>query len=65
MRHLCGRSGAVRLKRPDLFTITQNSYACGLPRHWKETRELVDYIQYLEHKLQVATKENTDEHRQK
>lgn len=46
------------MNRPDLFTITQNSYACGLPRHWKETRLLVEYIEYLEQKL---TEGGTDE----
>jgi hypothetical protein len=39
------------MNRPDLTTIAQNSYACGLPRHSKETRMLVQYIEYLEGQL--------------
>lgn len=46
------------MNRPDLFTIMQNSYACGLPRHWKETRLLIDYIQHLEDKLNNKGEDN-------
>jgi hypothetical protein len=40
------------MRRPDLHTIMQESYACGLPRHWKDTRALIDYIGYLEQQLE-------------
>lgn len=36
------------MKRPDLFAILQHSYACGLPRHWKDTQLLINYIEHLE-----------------
>lgn len=40
------------MERPDLFAIMQHSYACGLPRHWKETRRLIEYIEHLEARIQ-------------
>lgn len=29
----------------------QYSYACGLPNHSKQTRQLLEYIEYLEKQL--------------
>lgn len=39
------------MRKPDVPAILQHSYACGLPRHEKDTRVLVDYIEYLEQKI--------------
>lgn len=49
------------MRRPDLLSIMQYSYACGLTRHWKETRMLVDYIEYLEGRINNTAKEETHE----
>ena len=53
--------GGARVRRPDLINIMQYSYACGLTRHWKETRMLVDYIEYLESRINNTAKEETHE----
>lgn len=50
------------MNRPDLFAALQNSYACGLPRHWKDTKILVEYIEYLEQQLStINNKENSND----
>jgi hypothetical protein len=36
------------VKRPDLHDIMMNSYACGLERHHKNVRALIEYIEHLE-----------------
>lgn len=58
LRRVRGKLGDLRLNRPDLFSIMQHSYVCGLPRHWKETRLLIDYIHHLENKLDNKGEDN-------